>query len=235
MSRTKRKPGRPTRAQQTPSVITDLTEALADGCSVEAACHIAGIAPRTFYNWMTRAEDELARLDELAQRARLSPDAEPPRPRPSEEPFVQLLQTVTRARAGAQREMTRVLMKVAKGGYLISRRPALNGDGLPVYDSAGELVYEETYAQPDWRSAAHYLDRTFPRQWGKQAETHRIEIGAPDGAPGAGVPVEDNTGISSLAERLHASLAVRRAEITDGRDSLDDEVTDAEIVEEGAA
>lgn len=51
----KGKGGRPTKL--TKDITTNLLAALAHGCYVETACHVAGIHRDTFYGWMERARE----------------------------------------------------------------------------------------------------------------------------------------------------------------------------------
>jgi hypothetical protein len=62
---------RPTKL--THDVQQTLAFALGEGATVEHACEFAGIAPRTFYNWMERGEhgeEEFVQFVQIATRAR---------------------------------------------------------------------------------------------------------------------------------------------------------------------
>ncbi len=127
------------------------------------------------------------------------------------------------ARAKAETKVVATVGRVIEGGHLISRKPALTGDGMPIYDEDGALVYEEVYAQPDGKLGLEFLSRSFPDRWGRLGP-QQVEISGPGGAP---IAVESTAQVSALAERLAAHLAIA------GGPEDADEVHDAEIVEEG--
>jgi hypothetical protein len=190
----RRRPGQPGRITEAP-VRARLLEAFAAGCSVEASCHQAGIAPATFYNWANRA---IAELDRLANVA--TPDIPHPRPHAEEWQYVEFLEAVSRVRAERQERMLGIVDKVARGGSVISEREE--------FTSTGAHIVTKTYSQPDWRAAAWWLERAFPGQFGKQVTQHH-EVTGQGGAP---IEVHGATAIAALADRLAQSFALQAEE-----------------------
>lgn len=211
---TGRTPGRPSRVveQHTRQALLD---AFAQGASVEGACHLAGLAPATFYSWCNRAAAEIDRLSQLA-----TIDKPRPEPRPSEWPFVEFLESVSRVRAQRQVKMLGIIDKVARGGILVSEREE--------HTAEGGYVVTRTYSQPDWRAAQWWLERAFPAQFGKSVERHAVEVSGPNGGP---IEVTNSTAIASLAERLAQSFALQQA---DSPAEIEGAV-DAEVVDEETA
>lgn len=214
----KRKVGRPPRLVEA-GVRERLLEAFTAGCSVEASCYAAGIAPATFYNWANRAAAELDRLTDLA-----TPANPRPQPRSEEWPFVELLESVSRVRAERQQRMLGIVDRVAQGGALISTREEHTSDG-------GYIV-TKTYTTPDWRAAQWWIERAFPAQFGRQAQPVAIEVTGKGGGP---IEVAGATVIAALAERLGQSYTLQREdrpELTAGDDAAP---VDAEVVEDETA
>ncbi len=81
--------GRPTKLNS--DVQQTLAFALGEGATVEHACEFAGIAPRTFYNWIERGEN-------------------------GEEEFLQFVQTTTRARGQGIVTNLRTISKASEAG-----------------------------------------------------------------------------------------------------------------------
>lgn len=194
-SKGRRRRGNPGRIVET-RVRTRLLEAFENGCSVEASCYAAGIAPKTFYNWANRAAAELDRLSELA-----TPDKPTPTPRTEEWQYVQLLHDVSRVRAERQERMLKIVDKVAVGGSLIREEEH--------HTPEGGYIVSRTYTTPDWRAAAWWIERSFPGQFGKQVERHTLEVTGKGGGP---IEVADSTAIAALTERLGESFARQREE-----------------------
>ena len=86
----RRKGGRPTKL--TPEVRERIVRAIAAGSYYAAAAQLAGITPRTFYNWMKRGREELERV-ESTPRARI---------RERERPYVEFYKAVKQAEAEAE-------------------------------------------------------------------------------------------------------------------------------------
>lgn len=98
----KRATGRP--AKLTKKVIKDITDAVSIGSPQKMAAGYAGISERTFYNWITEAEEEVERLKDL--------DAEND---PKKRLLLQLLQSVNKARANAGVSWLNVVNNAAQG------------------------------------------------------------------------------------------------------------------------
>jgi hypothetical protein len=138
--------------------------------------------------------------------------------------YAQFAEAVTRARARAETNVVAVVTKVIEGGYLLEEEPALNGDGLPIYDKDGEPLMRRKYAPPDGKLGMEYLRRSFPQRWAP-ADEGRDETAA--GGAAAGAPAA----VSQIVDRL-ALFAARRSEEAE----LDPEdVVEGEVVADDAS
>jgi transposase-like protein len=81
-----------------------LIQALQGGNYVDVACQYAGLAPSTVYRWVERGRNERDRLE--AGQA----------PTPSETPYVELCESVERARAQAVVANVTVIQQAARAG-----------------------------------------------------------------------------------------------------------------------
>lgn len=224
---TRRKPGRPTRL--TPETADTIIHSVTSGDHIVTACAAAHVGQATLYRWLQRAEliDEAIANDEPYDPADLA--------------YREFRERLDAARAHALQDAREVVHKVMHGGFVIEEEPALDGNGQVVRDSDGEVVMRRRYAQPDGRLAMTYMSRARPDLWGTNAT--RVELTGADGAPllggvaGAGEG-GDPERLAIMATRL-AELQQRRAEEPmfgpDGPVEDDDQVYDAEIVEDSDA
>jgi hypothetical protein len=154
-----RPPGRP--HECTPRVIDRIVEACGVLAPWTAAAAYAGKSVEAVYGWLARGR-------EACQAAGLDPDALPEEAaalvEKGEQPFVQLLQRTTCARAEMEVSLLAGIALHAKGGQLF------NAQGEPV----GAPVVS------DWRAGSKLLAIRNPEHY---AEKRRHEISAPDGAP----------------------------------------------------
>jgi hypothetical protein len=118
------------------------------------------------------------------------------------------LRSLSRARARATSDAIGVVQKVMAGGYLISEKPALTGDRLPIYDETGALAYERVFARPDDRLAMGYLSRQAPDLWGRNGVA-RVDLTGPNGGS---IAVEERTAAAALTARFEEVLAQREEE-----------------------
>jgi transposase-like protein len=81
-----------------------LIQALQGGNYVDVACQYAGLAPSTVYRWVERGRNERDRLEA----------GQPPTP--SETPYVELCESVGRARAQAVVANVTVIQQAARAG-----------------------------------------------------------------------------------------------------------------------
>jgi transposase-like protein len=81
-----------------------LIQALQGGNYVDVACQYAGLAPSTVYRWVERGRNERDRLEA----------GQPPTP--SETPYVELCESVERARAQAVVANVTVIQQAARAG-----------------------------------------------------------------------------------------------------------------------
>jgi hypothetical protein len=66
------------------------------------------------------------------------------------------------ARAADEVRRLARLEQAGRGGAVVSERTVQHADG--------RVLTERTYAQPDWRVDAFYLERTYPDRWGKRVQ-----------------------------------------------------------------
>ena len=85
--------------------VTDtLAAGLADGLYLDDAARLAGIAPSTLYGWLRRGRDAEAQRDAGGELP------------PADRPFVELLESVERARASAKRDALGTIRAAAHNG-----------------------------------------------------------------------------------------------------------------------
>jgi hypothetical protein len=187
-----------------------IIDAVEKGNHLTVACALAGINDNTLYRWLRTADAIEVKLDQ--------PDPEPV----SDEDLalVRFRDRLRLARGTAEARAVAIVQQVMAGEALIEEKPALSGDGLPIYDSAGELVYERKWAQPNGRLALDYLSRSAPSRWAPKIadgfDPPQSTSGA--GAPDPGVPPAV---VDALVNRLREFTAARAAvtgpaETTDG-------------------
>ncbi len=130
--------GRPTKLDR--EAANAIVGILQLGLTIEDACAAAGISERAFHMWIKRGE--------RCERAR--------QPRPEDEPFMQFMQAVKKARA---------LGKVA---HIKTIQAASIGDGK---------------TPGDWKASAWVLERMYPKEFGRRyIKIEGPSVG--DGTPG---------------------------------------------------
>lgn len=205
--------------------IDRLLDLLQQGNHATTSCAVVGLNPATLWSWLSIAQDAQHDLDE----ARADAAAEG-RPEPAAGTVItahqarclEFSQRYARARAEAEAKVVRTIGKVIEGGHLISRKPALTGDGTPIYDEDGALVYEEVYAQPDGKLGLEFLSRSAPSRWGRQGPLE-VEVSGKGGGP---VQVESGVVVKALAERLAGTLALPAGAQGDLGEVVDGEIVD---------
>lgn len=213
MTRRRRRPGR--QLLLTEEVEKRLVDAARAGVPVDIAASHAGIGAATFHLWMGKGRAEQERRDDGED-----PDED-------RDPYVDLLDKVTRARSEAAVKGVLNVQRAAAGGAVTEETTRKWRD-----PETGAPVEERTVKRmaPDWRAAAWYLERQHRLHFGKEA---RLEL---TGAGGG--PVEVSVDADALAARLHENLravGAAVAELTSGDDPGDDmgeEPVDAEIVDD---
>lgn len=198
--------GRPTPLDDTDK-IDRLLDLLREGNHATTACAAVNLGQSTLWGWLSAAQDAQADLDEA--RADAAADG---RPEPAAGTVItpyaarclEFSARYARARAEAETKVVHTIGRVIQGGHLISRKPALTGDGTPIYDEDGALVYEEVYAQPDGKLGLEFLSRSAPARWGRQGPLE-VEVSGKDGGP---LQVESGVVVKALAERLAGTLAL---------------------------
>jgi hypothetical protein len=198
--------------------------AVEDGNHLNNACALGGVSVKTLYNWLRRADEMEALLAENPERDDLDDD---------DWRYLRFRDDLMRARAEAEDRAVSTVKRVMMGGSLISRRPALNSDGLPIYDQNGDLTYEETWTQPDGRLAMLFLSVSWPDRWGKSA-TQRFEIVGVGAEPGE----RENPEAAAIDEGITRAIALRLAEAKRLREEEDQRaigagagIEDADVVD----
>lgn len=216
-----------------PSLLTDearierFLDLLRAGNHATTAGAATSIGQSTLYGWLELAQEATAELHEAYALA----DAEGrPRPHPATVlshhavRCVEFSERFARARAEGEVAVVTTIHRVIHGGHLISRKPALTGEGMPIYDETGALVYEEVFAQPDGKLGLEVLSRSAPDRWGRMGP-QQIELSGPGGGP---VQVESATVVKALAERLGETLAIGSADADDPFAPVDAEIVEDE-------
>ncbi|MFC6883442.1 hypothetical protein [Actinomadura yumaensis] len=201
------RPGRPLKLLDD-EVREQLLEAISHGATIESAVAAAGIGVTTFYRWMERGEQALQSLQDGEE------------PKPSEEPFREFREAVTRAHARGEVFNADLLRKIAVGGFVVKTRTKRYRD-----PASGQVVEEreDDIAPPDLRAVTFYLERRHGGSWGKASA---LEVSGPGGGP---VEVAGGAGLAALAERVAESLEEYRAELEAGGG----DVVDGVVVEDG--
>ena len=126
-----------------------LSQALRAGTPVKYAVGYAGISESTYYAWRKRGETYGSHLDGGGK------------PRASEEPFLEFLESVGEAQASAV------------VGAITRIREAMNGRRLRVTPDGREVSF---LSDPDWRAAAWYLSHCHPADF-RPASAHAAYLG----------------------------------------------------------
>lgn len=88
-------------------VIKKLSAKLRDGCTVESACAMISVTPRSYYKWRSRGKREIARMESEGEET----------PHKDEAIFVTLLQETSRAQAGANIHYDGVIKDAAENDW----------------------------------------------------------------------------------------------------------------------
>jgi hypothetical protein len=138
---------------QTRATITKaLEEALANGASLDAACHAAGIGHSAHYHYIERAKQQEERGEEGT-------------------PEREYAEAAARGRRRAEQAALRVVQGAATG-WVERRIETIERD-----DGRQETRTIETERR-DWRAAAWWLERALPKRWGQHATVehqHRVK------------------------------------------------------------
>lgn len=172
-----------------PLLTLQLADAIAadirGGAYMQDACRRHGIAERTVYVWIRRADDALATHD-----GEDLPEDHP------EWLYVQFAQAVEDARAHARVAAAAAITLAIRG------RPARSWSSE---DEDGNTVHNEvSEIRPDWRAAIAYLERTDPENWGR---VWRGRPGQDAGAQTPGTPVPGPASAEDTADTLSGLVA----------------------------
>jgi hypothetical protein len=179
--------GRPTRCT------AELTEQIADivraGDYLTTACALTGTVYVTAQSWLERGATETERraagLTAAQRREHDLPSAA------SQQPYVDFLGAITRARAEAESRHVRNVERIAMGGQVTELREEVAPDGTKVTTKKVSIG--------DWRASMAYLERVNTQRWGRR---QTVEVTGADGGP---VQVDATAG-ARLAARLEGFM-----------------------------
>ena len=200
-----RRTGRPTLL--TKEVEDKLVAAVRSGAPLHLAAQHAGIAVRTFEQWLQMGREAIEDRDDL----------EDPVPVPAHRrAHVDLVEKVATARADAAVRSSALIHRAAAGGAIIEETTRKYRD-----PETGQLVTETTVKRsaPDWRAAAWYLERSHRNNFGKDAV--QVELTGQGGGP---VQIQTTPPRDALVARL--------AEIAGSLPAAEGEVVEGEVVED---
>ena len=149
----------------TPQVHENIVRAVTAGVPVVQAAQLVGIGQSTVLQWLQRGEG----------RAKRSAEAR----------YVEFVEAITRARAFDEARRLARLEQAGRGGAVVHEKTTQYADG--------RVITERTYAPPDWRCDAWYLEHAYPERWGRRVQADlSLEIWqlAQDVAEEIGVPVD---------------------------------------------
>ncbi|GAB2858947.1 hypothetical protein GCM10022221_68090 [Actinocorallia aurea] len=158
-------PGRPLKLLDD-EVRDRILEAISHGAAAVDACEYAGISESTYYAWAARGRAARDELDETGTAP------------PTERPFLEFLESLTRAHAQGRVHAAGLLRKLMDGGYVVKTRTKRYRD-----PASGDVVEEteEDIAPPAERSVHFFLERRSPEVFGRGATA--LEVSGPAGGP----------------------------------------------------
>lgn len=208
----------------TPDLTSNAEAMIRDGLAVDVTCDYLGIGQATWYQWLQRGTAELARQeadpdhhDNPAHREEKGwPDAA------TEALYAEFAEAIIRARAGAERTYTGALLAAVQGGAVKKRTTTMVKDprtGVETTTTVEELT------EPDWRSAAFWLERRTGRRFARKTTVEMT--GADGGAISVEATVEGGDEQRVFNQRMLERLAGVQAAIESGRAV----VIDGQVVE----
>lgn len=150
----------------TPAIQTAIVNAVAVGAPVVQAAQLVGIDQATVLEWIARGEGRHSR--------------------PRCAPYADFAEAITRAKAADEVRRLARIEQAGKGGAVVHEKITQFPDG--------RVLTEETYAPPDWRADAFYLERSRPDRWGKRMQADlsvQIRQMAEEVAKEVGVSADD--------------------------------------------
>ena len=168
---------------------------LAQGAHIKTACEAVGISEATYHDWRARgkkARDEPPPTLDLTRQGLIdlleeADVAYPPRVTKSalldlvaqqhrEDPFLEFLESSTRARARRTLESLARIEAGAEGGALLERTTTTRTS----QSGATTTTVHERWTPPDWRADGWFLERRHPAQWSRHTEValvdHELEV-----------------------------------------------------------
>lgn len=144
-------------------MIKKIADNIVLGLSNKDACANAGIAERTFYQWLQRGHAELERVAESGRR----------KIRKRERPFVQFAQSIKKAVPKRKQILVGRIQQAARGGdeYTETFRKYKQGrEGKPVLV---EERFTTKIRAPEWTAAAWLLERLHYDEFGRR---QRVDV-----------------------------------------------------------
>ena len=133
----------PRKTKLTPALQTAIANAVQVGVPLPQAAVIAGVGVATVQEWLARG---------------LGTDPT----RPQTPLYASFAEAITRARAVDELRRLARLEQAGRGGAVVAEKVTTFADG--------RSVTERTYAPPDWRADAFYLERSRPERWGRKVQ-----------------------------------------------------------------
>jgi hypothetical protein len=149
----------------TPAVQTAICNAVQVGVPVTQAAQLVGVGRSTVLLWLQRGDPQHSACPKAI--------------------YTEFLDAVTRARAIDESRRVARLEQAGRGGAVVHEKTTTFADG--------RVITERTYAPPDWRCDAWYLEHAYPERWGRRVQADlSLEIWqlAQDVAEEIGVPVD---------------------------------------------
>lgn len=168
-----------------PQIATQIVDILRTGATVVDACEKVGIAETSYHGWRKRGEVEQA-ARETESEAKLSKKAVARRER--EQPFLEFLQSTTRALADARvtavETLKAAMLPHDEESTTVEKftETRLDKTGKPYTYERQTVRKQKVTKAGDWRAALEYLKRRDPDNWGD-------ELRHSGTGPGGSIPI----------------------------------------------
>lgn len=157
------------RSKFTPAVTDAILQSLRQGAYAVRAAEAAGVSEATYYRWLDEGKDAATRIEAWEQflatleglskreRTRRLKSAAEQEPTDVEYAKREFREAVTRAEAEGEQQLIGAIQSAALG-----KAPTVE------YDAEGKPVVVDKGFAPDWRAAAHILERRYRERWGRR-------------------------------------------------------------------
>ena len=126
----------------TPAVQTAICNAVQVGVPATQAAQLVGVGRSTVLLWLQRGDPHRSAWPKAI--------------------YTEFLDAVTRAKAIDEARRLARLEQAGRGGAVIHEKTTQYGDG--------RIVTEKSFAPPDWRCDAWYLEHAYPERWGRRVQ-----------------------------------------------------------------